>query len=160
MAEHRRIGPSLTALVLLLLHWSLSAGGAPALVWPHPQAFSSSASSSVAWVDSGQGARVELPGGTGLSEVLVEGARRYASLPSPLLFPFGSAAAVPPAAALPLVVGLSQVSDPRNGTLALGVDESYALSVALASYGCPLGPVAQCCPAPRVLGRRHQPRVA
>lgn len=94
-------------------------------VWPQPVNLEMGAGGRV-WLDARQGANVDLPAGA--SPVLVDGAKRYASLPGALFFPFGSAATTPSGAA-PLTVSVAVADGGRSANLSLGVDESYSLSV-------------------------------
>jgi len=99
-------------------------------VWPQPVNLEMGAGGRV-WLDARQGANVDLPAGA--SPVLVDGAKRYASLPGALFFPFGSAATTPSGAA-PLTVSVAVADGGRSANLSLGVDESYSLSVTFSGY--------------------------
>ena len=99
-------------------------------VWPQPVNLEMGAGGRV-WLDARQVANVDLPAGA--SPVLVDGAKRYASLPGALFFPFGSAATTPSGAA-PLTVSVAVTDGGRSANLSLGVDESYSLSVTFSGY--------------------------
>jgi hypothetical protein len=84
-------------------------------VWPQPVNLEMGAGGRV-WLDARQGANVDLPAGA--SAVLVDGAKRYASLPG----------------AAPLTVSVAVADGGRSANLSLGVDESYSLSVTFSGY--------------------------